>query len=58
VQHSWFEKKTAEGMPVIVAEYDGKSLGLAVMASFDPGQSYQYSVEHSVYVLNPSEVRA
>jgi phosphinothricin acetyltransferase len=50
VQHSWFEKKQAEGMPVIVAEYDGKVIGFGSYGIFRPWAAYQFSVEHSVYV--------
>lgn len=45
-----FEDKTSRGMPVIVAEADGKIAGYANYGPFRNWAAYRYSVEHSLYV--------
>lgn len=49
-QQQWFLKKQADGLPVIVAEEEGKVLAFGTFGIFRPWDAYQYSVEHSIYV--------
>jgi phosphinothricin acetyltransferase len=49
-QQQWFEKKQADNMPVIVAEYAGEVIGFGSYGIFRPWDAYRFSVEHSVYV--------
>lgn len=49
-QFRWFEQKTADGMPVIVAENNNKVVGFGTYGIFRPWEAYQFSVEHSIYV--------
>ena len=49
-QQLWFEKKQAEKMPVIVAEYEDQTIGFGSYGIFRPWAAYRFSVEHSIYV--------
>jgi len=50
VQQQWFEHKTAQQFPVIVAVYEDKVIGFGSYGTFREKIGYQYTVEHSVYV--------
>ncbi|MBB6327197.1 phosphinothricin acetyltransferase [Algoriphagus iocasae] len=52
-QMDWFHQKTKAGFPILVAEKDGKVIGFATYGSFRPKPSYQFTIEHSVY-LHPN----
>ncbi|MEO8239866.1 MAG: N-acetyltransferase family protein [Flavobacterium sp.] len=52
VQTKWFEDKKAKNMPVIVADSDGEVVGFGSYGQFREKIGYQYSVEHSVYVVD------
>jgi L-amino acid N-acyltransferase len=52
VQTKWFEDKKAKNMPVIVADLDGEVIGFGSYGQFREKIGYQYTVEHSVYVVD------
>ncbi|PAM92891.1 N-acetyltransferase [Flavobacterium sp. IR1] len=52
VQTKWFEDKKAKNMPVIVAELDGEVVGFGSYGQFREKIGYQYTVEHSIYVVD------
>jgi phosphinothricin acetyltransferase len=54
-QLKWYEKKIADGMPVIVAESKGEILGFGTFGIFRPWEAYKFSVEHSIYVTENSK---
>ncbi len=47
----WFEEKKAKGRPVIAAEENGKMLGFATYDPFRRKIGYQFTMEHSVYLI-------
>ena len=49
-QKAWFEKMIEDGMPVIVAEREGKVIGYGSYNIFRPKIGYKFSVEHSIYL--------
>ncbi len=49
-QSAWFEKKRADGMPVIVAQQDNQTIGFGSYGIFRPWDGYRFSVEHSIYI--------
>lgn len=51
VQKKWFEDKKAKNLPVIVADLDGEVVGFGSYGQFREKIGYQYTVEHSVYVV-------
>jgi L-amino acid N-acyltransferase YncA len=52
VQTKWFEDKISKKLPVIVADLDGKVVGFGSYGQFREKIGYQYTVEHSVYVVD------
>ncbi|MFB9109916.1 GNAT family N-acetyltransferase [Flavobacterium gyeonganense] len=52
VQTKWFEDKTAKNLPVVVADLDGEVVGFGSYGQFREKIGYQYTVEHSVYVID------
>jgi L-amino acid N-acyltransferase len=46
----WFSARRAAGLPVLVAERDGKVAGYASYGPFRPWPGYRDTVEHSVHV--------
>lgn len=48
-QHYWFEDRTANGLPVLVACEDGRVLGFASYGPFRAWPGYRHTVENSVY---------
>lgn len=52
VQTKWFEDKKAKNLPVIVADLDGEVVGFGSYGQFREKIGYQYTVEHSVYVVD------
>ncbi len=54
---NWFRKKEEEQMPILVADLDGQFQGFATYGIFRPKEAYQFSIEHSVYVLNEQQGR-
>lgn len=52
VQTKWFEDKKAKNMPVIVADLNGEVIGFGSYGQFREKIGYQYTVEHSVYVVD------
>jgi L-amino acid N-acyltransferase len=49
-QTAWYEKLYHDGMPVIVAEQEGRVIGYGSYAIFKPKVGYRFSVEHSIYL--------
>jgi len=47
---SWYEKKTADGFPVLVFEEHNRVIGFATFGPFRDRPAYKYTVEHSVFV--------
>ncbi|WP_394774115.1 GNAT family N-acetyltransferase [Flavobacterium sp.] len=52
VQTKWFEDKQAKNLPIIVAELDNEVVGFGSYGQFREKIGYQYTVEHSVYVVD------
>ncbi|WP_163407230.1 GNAT family N-acetyltransferase [Flavobacterium ajazii] len=52
VQTKWFEDKLVKNLPVIVADLDGEVVGFGSYGQFREKIGYQYTVEHSVYVVD------
>ncbi|KAF2513916.1 GNAT family N-acetyltransferase [Flavobacterium foetidum] len=52
VQKKWFDDKKAKNLPVVVAEMDGEVVGFGSYGQFREKIGYQYTVEHSVYVVD------
>lgn len=50
-QKIWFEDKMEKNLPVIVAEFENMPIGYATYGTFREKIGYQYTVEHSVYVV-------
>ena len=46
----WFDRLRAAGLPVIVAQIDGKVVGWGSLCMFNERSAYRYCVENSVYV--------
>jgi phosphinothricin acetyltransferase len=47
---TWFEARSRQGFPVLVAEAEGAVLGYASYGDFRPFQGYRFTVENSIYV--------
>ncbi|CAD0008755.1 MULTISPECIES: GNAT family N-acetyltransferase [Flavobacterium] len=54
VQTKWFEDKKNKNLPVIVADLGGEVVGFGSYGQFREKIGYQYTVEHSVYVVDNS----
>ena len=52
VQTKWFEDKKTKNMPVVVADLNGEVVGFGSYGQFREKIGYQYTVEHSVYVID------
>ncbi|WP_264523836.1 GNAT family N-acetyltransferase [Flavobacterium sp. N502536] len=52
IQTQWFEDKKAKKLPVVVAELEGEVVGFGSYGQFREKIGYQYTVEHSVYVVD------
>lgn len=47
---AWFAARRTAGYPVLVAEEDGKVLGLASFGEFRAWPGFRHTVEHSVHI--------
>jgi len=47
---AWYEKKVADGFPVLVFEENSLVIGFATFGPFRAWPAYKYTIEHSVYV--------
>src|SRR5262249_35391186 len=47
----WFDQHQQLGLPVLVAVEDGTVVGFGALSKFREKVGYQYTVEHSVYVV-------
>lgn len=52
VQTKWFEDKKAKNLPVVVAELNDEVVGFGSYGQFREKIGYQYTIEHSVYVVD------
>lgn len=52
MQTKWFEDKKTKNMPVVVADLNGEVVGFGSYGQFREKIGYQYTVEHSVYVID------
>lgn len=52
VQTKWFEDKKAKNLPIVVADLNGEVVGFGSYGTFREKIGYQYTVEHSVYVVD------
>jgi len=52
VQIKWFEDKKDKNLPVVVADLDGEVVGFGSYGQFREKIGYQYTIEHSVYVVD------
>ncbi|RED27159.1 phosphinothricin acetyltransferase [Flavobacterium cutihirudinis] len=52
VQTKWFEDKKAKNLPVVVAELNNEVVGFGSYGQFREKIGYQYTIEHSVYVVD------
>ena len=50
MRKSWFDTKKQQGLPVFVAEENGKLLGFSSIGPFRAWAAYKFSVENSIYV--------
>lgn len=50
MRQQWFETKKQQGLPIFVAEEQGKIVGFSSFGPFRAWAAYKYSVENSVYV--------
>lgn len=46
----WFNERTQQGFPVVVAEHEGKIAGFGSYGCFRAWPCYRFTAEHSVYV--------
>lgn len=53
-QQQWFEHKTKNKLPVLVAEQNNQVIGFATYGTFREKIGYQYTIEHSVYLAAES----
>lgn len=49
-RQAWFDHKTEQGWPILVAEHAGQVVGWATFGPFREKAAYAGTVEHSVYV--------
>jgi L-amino acid N-acyltransferase len=47
---AWLAEKKQQGMPVFVAEENGRILGFSAIGPFRAWAAYKYTVENSIYV--------
>lgn len=52
VQTKWFEDKNEKKLPVVVAELNNEVVGFGSYGQFREKIGYQYTIEHSVYVVD------
>ena len=53
----WFEEKMQHGIPVFVADEDGKILGFSTLGPFRAPTAYKYSAENTVHVASAARGR-
>ena len=49
-RRAWFDGRRAAGLPVLVAEVDGRTIGFASYGPWRAKTGYRFTVENSVYV--------
>jgi phosphinothricin acetyltransferase len=50
-RQAWLDGRLSAGLPVLVAEIDGRVVGYASYAPWRPRSGYRHTVEDAVYVL-------
>ncbi|TCL76392.1 phosphinothricin acetyltransferase [Hydrogenispora ethanolica] len=56
-RREWFQKKQADGYPVLVDEIEGEVAGFASFGPFRAWPAYKYTIEHLVYVRHDQRGR-
>ena len=51
----WYNDRTAQGFPILVAEENQRILGFASYGTFRPWQGFRHTVEHAVYVAESEQ---
>jgi len=49
-RQAWFRAREADGLPVLVAELDGRVAGWAALSPWSPRGAYRTTVEESIYL--------
>jgi phosphinothricin acetyltransferase len=49
-RREWLEDRRANGLPVLVAEQDGRVAGFGSYGPFRPHEGFVHTIEHSLYV--------
>jgi L-amino acid N-acyltransferase YncA len=49
-RREWFAARRSAGLPVLVADVDGRAIGFATYGPWRPKTGYRFTVENSVYV--------
>ena len=52
IQTKWFEDKTAKNLPIVFSELEVEVVGFGSYVQFREKIGYQYTIEHSVYVVD------
>ena len=55
MRQAWFDDKQKTGLPVFVAEVDGRFAGFSTYGPFRIWPGYRFTIEHSVYVVGASQ---
>src|ERR1700737_8102 len=50
MRKAWYDAKGKDGLPVFVAEEEGKITGFSSLGPFRAWAAYKYTVENSIYV--------
>jgi L-amino acid N-acyltransferase YncA len=50
MRRTWYDTKMAQGVPIFVAERQGRVIGFSSFGPFRAWAAYQYTVELSIYV--------
>ena len=56
-RRAWWQARTAQNYPVLVAAVGPEICGYASFGDFRPFQGYRYTVEHSVYIAPHAQRR-
>jgi len=51
-RRAWFDERTAQGMPILVAVFRGEVVGWGALGRYHARFGYRFTVENSVYVAD------